>query len=245
MSIQVDQEQARLFLQTLGKNGDTRMRGFYPTGHPLKPSDPGKKAPLSLDTAAQWQQQGRGVYIVINDGGDTDASITACRALFCEWDDRPIEWQVTAWQELNLPEPSLIVLTGGKSAHCYWLFESPISVEVWRELQMRLLEYADADRTLKNPSRVMRLPGAWHLGPDGTPNGQSTIIHLSEQRYSPDADLTGDGVAGDRTLEGNEEQMQTFDQVIRIDQLRHANRRRAGLHVHGPQLVHVALLQGL
>jgi N4-gp56 family major capsid protein len=38
------------------------------------------------------------------------------------------------------------------------------------------------------------------------------------------ADLTGDGVAGDRTLEGNEEAMQTFDQVIRLDQLRHANR---------------------
>lgn len=38
------------------------------------------------------------------------------------------------------------------------------------------------------------------------------------------ADLTGDGIAGDRTLEGNEEGMQTFDQVIRIDQLRHANR---------------------
>ena len=38
------------------------------------------------------------------------------------------------------------------------------------------------------------------------------------------ADLSGDGVAGDRTLEGNEEAMQTFDQVIRIDQLRHANR---------------------
>jgi len=38
------------------------------------------------------------------------------------------------------------------------------------------------------------------------------------------ADLKGDGVAGDRTLEGNEEGMQTFEQVIRIDQLRHANR---------------------
>jgi N4-gp56 family major capsid protein len=38
------------------------------------------------------------------------------------------------------------------------------------------------------------------------------------------SDLTGDGVAGDRTLEGNEEAMQTSDQVIRIDQLRHANR---------------------
>ena len=38
------------------------------------------------------------------------------------------------------------------------------------------------------------------------------------------ADLVGDGVAGDRQLEGNEEAMKTFDQVIQIDQLRHAVR---------------------
>jgi N4-gp56 family major capsid protein len=38
------------------------------------------------------------------------------------------------------------------------------------------------------------------------------------------ADLEGDGIAGDRTLEGNEEAMKSYDQVIRIDQLRHANR---------------------
>lgn len=38
------------------------------------------------------------------------------------------------------------------------------------------------------------------------------------------ADLVGDGIAGDRQLEGNEEAMQTFDKVIRIDQLRHAVR---------------------
>jgi N4-gp56 family major capsid protein len=37
-------------------------------------------------------------------------------------------------------------------------------------------------------------------------------------------DLVGDGIAGDRTLEGNEEAMKSYDQVIRIDQLRHANR---------------------
>lgn len=38
------------------------------------------------------------------------------------------------------------------------------------------------------------------------------------------ADLVGDGIAGDRTLEGNEEAMATYDQVIRIDQLRNASR---------------------
>jgi N4-gp56 family major capsid protein len=38
------------------------------------------------------------------------------------------------------------------------------------------------------------------------------------------ADLEGDGIAGDRTLEGNEEAMKSYDQVIQLDQLRHANR---------------------
>lgn len=37
-------------------------------------------------------------------------------------------------------------------------------------------------------------------------------------------DLEGDGVAGDRTLEGNEEGLTQEELVIRIDQLRHANR---------------------
>ncbi len=40
------------------------------------------------------------------------------------------------------------------------------------------------------------------------------------------ADLEGDGTAGDRQLEGNEEAMKSFDQVIQIDQLRHANRHQ-------------------
>ena len=42
-------------------------------------------------------------------------------------------------------------------------------------------------------------------------------------------DLEGDGVAGDRQLEGMEEAMSTGEQVIRIDQLRHANRNEGRL----------------
>lgn len=40
------------------------------------------------------------------------------------------------------------------------------------------------------------------------------------------ADLAGDGIVGDNTLEGNEEAIRTFDQIIQIDQLRHANRHQ-------------------
>jgi len=65
-------------------------------------------------------------------------------------------------------------------------------------------------------------------------NGPNSMVqHITELKKSEKgaravitllADLEGDGIAGDRTLEGNEEAMKTYDQVIRIDQLRHANR---------------------
>jgi len=64
-------------------------------------------------------------------------------------------------------------------------------------------------------------------------DANSMVQHITELKKSEKgaravitllADLEGDGVAGDRTLEGNEEAMKAYDQVIRIDQLRHANR---------------------
>ena len=64
-------------------------------------------------------------------------------------------------------------------------------------------------------------------------DANSMIQHITELKKSEKGaravitlltDLEGDGVAGDRTLEGNEESLKSFDQVIRIDQLRHANR---------------------
>ena len=82
----------------------------------------------------------------------------------------------------------------------------------------------DLWRQARNQSFINRFLGK---GPN------SLIQHITELKKTEKgaravitllADLQGDGVAGDRTLEGNEEAMQTFDQVIRIDQLRHANR---------------------
>ena len=40
------------------------------------------------------------------------------------------------------------------------------------------------------------------------------------------ADMEGDGVAGDNQLDGNEEEIKAYDQVIQIDQLRNANRHK-------------------
>ncbi len=43
------------------------------------------------------------------------------------------------------------------------------------------------------------------------------------------ADLEEDGVPGDNQLEGNEEEIKAYDQVIQIDQLRNANRHKGRL----------------
>ena len=64
-------------------------------------------------------------------------------------------------------------------------------------------------------------------------SANSMIHHITELRKDKKgaravmtlvADLQGDGVVGDNRLEDNEEAMQSFDTVIQIDQLRHANR---------------------
>ena len=101
-----------------------------------------------------------------------DADITVCRSLFAEWDDQPIEWQLQAWQELALPEPSVVVTTGGKSAHVYWVLEKPLEPNRWRDLQRKLLVYCKADASICNPSRLMRLPGFAYIDKKtGKPNG--------------------------------------------------------------------------
>ena len=184
-ALSLDLSQTKLFTSILKKEkGNLRLRAFYPSGHPFKSSDSGRKGEPKRQIVEDWQNEGRGVYAVINDGGDTDSEITACRAVFCEWDDRPKEWQVTAWEGLGLPEPTLQVDTGGKSIHNYWVFAEPISVDDWKSLQTRLLDHADADRSLKNPSRVMRLPGTFHIDADGNPGDRTTIIHTTDNYYT-------------------------------------------------------------
>ena len=185
LALNLDRNEWRSFLDILGKDIKTvRLRSFFPKGHPLKASDHGKKSHANGDWIYRMQAEGRGVYIVVNDGGDTDSEITSCRAFFCEWDDRPKEEQINAWKELGLPEPSLQIDTGNKSIHNYWVLKKVIDPKTWKPIQERLLDHADADRALKNPSRVMRLAGTYHMKDNGKQGGMTKIIFNSNKKYS-------------------------------------------------------------
>jgi hypothetical protein len=198
----IDRSHADQFLQLLGKDPATaRLRAFphrlNPKRHNPKTNPrgiTGRAGAYDLDLASRWQREERGIYLVINDGGDRDDSavvkgvhrpgITSCLAFWVEWDNRPVEWQLQGWREFGLGEPSITVTTGGKSVHLYWVLDQPIPPDQWRPIQQVLISVTGADPVNKNPSRVMRLPGAYYLGPDGCASGQSRIHASTNRRYT-------------------------------------------------------------
>lgn len=183
-ALTLDRQQAVAHLETLGyKQGDAvYVRAFLPKEDPRYAPNTGRKADrLNWEQVERWQAQGYGVYIVVNGGGHKDEDVKSCRAIFCEFDDRPIEDQIYFWQDLGLPEPSMQIATR-KSVHTYWVFDEPIAPGQWRELQTALLSYTASDPALKNPSRVMRLAGAYHIKPGCDPL-RCDIIHSGDKRY--------------------------------------------------------------
>jgi predicted P-loop ATPase len=83
----------------------------------------------------------------------------------------PFDAQLALPELAELPPPSLITWTGGKSAHFLWLLKDGEHLEIawFRRLQKALFSAfhavcpeAKPDNKLSNPSRVLRLPGGIH-----------------------------------------------------------------------------------
>lgn len=112
-----------------------------------------------LETLKKHNEAGRGIFFVVNAGGQTDAEICRINAQFVENDTRSFEEQEARIKAFPL-EPSLIVRTK-KSLHVYWLMRDA-TVADFRPLQKALVSYFDGDGACVNESRVMRLPGFYH-----------------------------------------------------------------------------------
>lgn len=142
----------------------------------------------------QQIQDGNNVYLVTGDADQAtskrgmvqDKDVTACRAFFVEWDDgSAIEEQAQRWQSLGLPEPTVMVSTGGKSAHLYWVLDQPLAPFSWRPIQAALIDHCNGDKACKNPSRLMRLPGSVYFNKEtGEATGRCQILASTGTRYS-------------------------------------------------------------
>lgn len=119
-------------------------------------------------------ERGAGVFVVVNEGGNSDSQITRIRALFIDFDqpdeNRRFDFAL---------DPSLVVESSPGKHHVYWLVDN-FPVKFFRKVQGRLIDGFGTDPQVKNESRVMRLPGFFHR--KGEPY-HTRIMHNTGRRY--------------------------------------------------------------
>ncbi|HML73585.1 MAG TPA: DNA-primase RepB domain-containing protein [Anaerohalosphaeraceae bacterium] len=122
------------------------------------------------DELAELNRQGFNIYYGVNPRKDFnfsgDRNVLLARCLFCDFDHLEpgdgcgrLEF---VWNDIffaGLPEPTLAVHSG-HGLHVYWRLAEPIlDLNVWKDTQNKLNARLGADKTIKNPERIMRLPG--------------------------------------------------------------------------------------
>lgn len=125
----------------------------------------------------------RGIFFVVNYGGQEDNSITRINAQFVEMDTGSFDEQQAKIDAFPLP-PSMVMRTQ-KSYHVYWFMDSTSKVERFRRIQTQLVKRFDGDPMCVNESRVMRLPGFLHCKKD-TPVEVTCVSFHPERKYTQD-----------------------------------------------------------
>lgn len=122
--------------------------------------------------------EGRGIFVVVNAGGQNAASIARVRAVFADLDGAPLDPIIAC--EL---QPHVIVESSPSRFHCYWITER-LELGDFKLVQHRIAQMFGSDESVDDLPRVMRLPGFIHQ--KGQPF-RSRIIHLSDAApYSAD-----------------------------------------------------------
>lgn len=126
----------------------------------------------------------RGIFFMVNYGGQDDDSITRINAQFVEMDNDSFDDQQKKIDAFPFP-PSIAIKTQ-KSYHVYWFMDSTAKVELFRLIQTQLVKHFDGDPMCANESRrVMRLPGFVHCKKD-TPVEVTCVSFHPERKYTQD-----------------------------------------------------------
>lgn len=114
-------------------------------------------------------------------GGERD-HVALCRCLFADFDDGATPEEVRAKiAESGLPRPSATVNSGG-GVHVYWRLADPISPDEFASQQVRLIEVLGSDEKIKDPPRIMRLPGTINRKPERN-NAKCSVVEITGEVF--------------------------------------------------------------
>lgn len=143
----IDPQSTTFCFRTFSDTGNGKQAGVSITG--------------SLDDAMgdliKAQNNGHGVFVVINQGGQKANEIYKVRAVFADCDGCPIDPIL----QCSLP-PHIITQTSAGKFHAYWLVRD-LDTAQFRGVQKRIAARFGSDPVVNDLSRVMRLPGFSHL----------------------------------------------------------------------------------
>lgn len=166
----VDLAQAQRFLTLL----DEGAEGWHFRTFPENGGAGWKSAGTLEQQAARLQldnRNGRGVYVVINEGGQDGESIVRVRAVFADFDPPKTGGLPEAWAI----EPHVIVESSPGKHHAYWLVDG-LPCDEFKTVQKAIIARYGSDPQVCDLPRVMRLPGFLHRKGDPF---QTRIIHES------------------------------------------------------------------
>jgi hypothetical protein len=114
------------------------------------------------------QNEGFGVFAVVNEGGQSAREITRVRAMFIDADGIPFP---LFWHQ----PPAFRVVRDELHWHAYWPV-TDMPVEGFKEGQRRAAAFYGSDPAVCDLPRVMRVPGTYHLKDPAHP----VLVKLSE-----------------------------------------------------------------
>jgi hypothetical protein len=137
------------------------------------------------DAIRSWNRSSH-IYFGVNPRESckgTDDDVATARCVFIDIDGTTDYGEVQK-RIGGLPEPSAVVMSGG-GFHLYWMLDAPVTDMVhWRQLQKAIINRCNSDRSVHNPSRIMRLPGTENIK-----QGRGACVLLEckpENRYGTD-----------------------------------------------------------
>jgi hypothetical protein len=178
-------DDAACFISDLfeGLRGYIEIRGFPTNGDaPLQSWFwiDGLSAPSGnvLRTAQKWDKRADAYFGVnprCSPKGDS-LHIREARWLFADLD------HTKEYPQVGLPDPNILVNSGG-GLHAYFLLSaSTQDIGQWKSVESRLVAAIGADPAVKDPARIMRVPGTHNHKPDYRTPPLVRVLHRDLSR---------------------------------------------------------------
>lgn len=145
-----------------------------------------------LPRLAMANTEGRfDIYVGVNPRireGGKEEDVAMARCLFADWDDLMPAQLAERIAQAQLPEPTMVIHSG-HGVHAYWRLAEPMTdLKLWKAAQQRIIDRAGSDNKIKDPPRVMRLPGFLNLPDDRKDETEAVpcTIHslIAERAYT-------------------------------------------------------------